>query len=441
MKKVLSAVLTAALLVSTVPAAFAASDIDGHWAKSYITELHENGIINPSASTGNYGPDDKVTRWEFMRYINRAFGFTEKADISFSDVNSSDVFYETVQIAVKQGYINGYTNGTFKPQGTLSRGEIAKMLYGYMGTSLNKNGNVYSQATLKSDTKNVTISVPCTLADADIKGNLYITEGVLAGNVTLEDVTVAGDIIVSGGNVTLDGVSALEMVVSNPTGLTPQVIATGNTNIGTTEVKTSATLTESNLAATAGGFSDLKMNGSSVSLTLDAAVWDVANEQTGTILTTGSTSISTLTANGRTTVTGGGSVQKAVLNSNGCELTMQPTSVELASGVTAKIAGKDIAASTSVSVSPSTLSIDVNNKDAIAFSYEFTFNADKNDLTRVSVNGTNLKQGTDYNLLSDKNGNAYIIMYSSFHLFLPCACIQEKYVLQHNCQSAFYKNV
>ena len=89
------------------------------------------------------------------------------------------------------------------------------MLYGYMGTPLNKNGNVYSQATLKSDTKNVTISVPCTLADADIKGNLYITEGVLAGNVTLEDVTVAGDIIVSGGNVTLDGVSALEMVVSN----------------------------------------------------------------------------------------------------------------------------------------------------------------------------------------------------------------------------------
>ncbi|RHV82509.1 S-layer homology domain-containing protein [Butyricicoccus sp. OF10-2] len=91
LKKVLSAVLTAALLVSTVPAAFAASDIDGHWAKSYITELHENGIINPSASTGNYGPDDKVTRWEFMRYINRAFGFTEKADISFSDVNSSDI--------------------------------------------------------------------------------------------------------------------------------------------------------------------------------------------------------------------------------------------------------------------------------------------------------------------------------------------------------------
>ena len=115
MKKVLSAVLTAALLVSTVPAAFAASDIDGHWAKSYITELHENGIINPSASTGNYGPDDKVTRWEFMRYINRAFGFT-------------DVFYETVQIAVKQGYINGVGNNRMAPEGTLTREQAATIL-------------------------------------------------------------------------------------------------------------------------------------------------------------------------------------------------------------------------------------------------------------------------------------------------------------------------
>ena len=276
-------------------------------------------------------PEGTLTREQAATILGRLHKYTPTADLSALDMFSdraklSDYSKSYVAEAVKQGYINGYTNGTFKPQARSAERNRQNAVRLY-GTSLNKNGNVYSQATLKSDTKNVTISVPCTLADADIKGNLYITEGVLAGNVTLEDVTVAGDIIVSGGNVTLDGVSALEMVVSNPTGLTPQVIATGNTNIGTTEVKTSATLTESNLAATAGGFSDLKMNGSSVSLTLDAAVWDVANEQTGTILTTGSTSISTLTANGRTTVTGGGSVQKAVLNSNGCELTMQPTAL------------------------------------------------------------------------------------------------------------------
>ena len=123
-----------------------------------------------------------------------------------------------------------------------------------------------------------------------IRDSLYITEGVQSGEVTLSNVTVDGDIIVGGGDVTLDGVTALDMVVSNPLGLTPQVTATGDTNIGTTEVQTSASLTESSLAATAGGFSDLALTGDDLSLTLDAAVWDVTTEGACSILTTGSTS-------------------------------------------------------------------------------------------------------------------------------------------------------
>lgn len=467
LKRILSAVLAAALLVGSVPAALAA-DIDSHWSKPYVTSLHELGIINPSASTGNYTPEAAVTRWEFMRYINRAFDFTEKASISYSDVQTSDPYYETIQIAVKhgyingtgnnkmspegiltreqaatilgrlhkyapaasaskldvftdkskissyatsyvaeavsQGYINGYTDGTFKPQGNLKRGEIAKILYFYLGSSLGESGKQYTSADFNGDTKNVTISAACTLSDATVNGNLYITEDVLSGNVNLNNVTVKGDIIVGGGNVTLDGVNAMSLVVSNPMGNKPTVIATGSTNIGTAEVQTSASLSESGLSANAGGFSDISVTGEGTNLSLDAAVWDVSTKAASTIVTTGSTTISELTADAKTTVTGNGSIQTAKLNASGCELVMQPAEVQLASGVTASIAGKSVASSTSVSISPSTLSIDVNNKDAIAFSYEFTFNADKNDLTRVTVGGANLRQGTDYNLLSDKNG-------------------------------------
>lgn len=467
LKRILSAVLAAALLVGSVPAALAA-DIDSHWSKPYVTSLHELGIINPSASTGNYTPEAAVTRWEFMRYINRAFDFTEKASISYSDVQTSDPYYETIQIAVKhgyingtgnnkmspegiltreqaatilgrlhkyapaasaskldvftdksrissyatsyvaeavsQGYINGYTDGTFKPQGNLKRGEIAKILYFYLGSSLGESGKQYTSADFNGDTKNVTISAACTLSDATVNGNLYITEDVLSGNVNLNNVTVKGDIIVGGGNVTLDGVNAMSLVVANPMGSKPTVIATGSTNIGTTEVQTAASLAESGLSANAGGFSDISVTGEGTNLSLDAAVWDVSTKAASTIVTTGSTTISELTADAKTTVTGNGSIQTAKLNASGCELVMQPAEVQLASGVTASIAGKSVASSTSVSISPSTLSIDVNNKDAIAFSYEFTFNADKNDLTRVTVGGTNLRQGTDYNLLSDKNG-------------------------------------
>ena len=468
MKRLLSAVAASAMLLCTLPAAFAASDIDNHWSREYMLEMHDLGVINPSASTGNYTPEQPIQRWEFMRYINRAFGFTEKASISFSDVSSSDAYYETVQIAVKhgyingvgnnkmnpegtltreqaatilgrlhkytptadlselnkfsdkasiseysrayvaeaveEGYINGYTNGTFRPAGTIKRGEIAKILYFFLGSSLDDSGSAYTAGDLSDDRQNVTISAPCTLSDATVEGNLYITEGVLTGDVTLSNVSVEGDIIISGGNVTLDGVSALNMVVSNPLGLTSQVTATGDTNIGSTEVQTSASLTESNLAAAAGGFSDLALTGDDIALTLDAALWDVTTGGECSILTTGSTSISELTANGPTVVTGGGSVQTAKLNVSGCELVMQPSSVELAGGVSAVIAGETVNSSTSVSVSPSVLSIDASDQDAIAHSYEFTFNADKNDLVRITVDGDSLQQGTDYNLLSDKNG-------------------------------------
>ncbi len=466
MKRLLSAVLAAALLLCSLPAAFAASDIDRHWAKNYITELNKLGIINPS-SAGKYSPDQPIMRWEFMRYINRAFGFTEKASISYSDVSPSDKCYESVQIAVKygyingmgnnkmnptgtltreqaatilgrlhkytptadvsaltftdkdklskysrpyvaeaaeQGYINGYKDGSFKPQGSVTRAEIIKILYFFLGSSLRTENAAFTSANLRSDTENVTISASGSLSNVTVPGNLYITEGVGSGDVQLSNVTIKGDLIVSGGDVTLDGVSAANMVVSNPLGLTPQVTCTGNTNIGRTEVQSSAVLAENSLSISAGGLSDLALTGENVSLSLDAAVWDVSTAGTSTILTTGSTSIGELTANGKTSVTGGGSIQQAVLNVSGCSLLMKPDSIELGGGVSANIAGENVSSSTSMSVQPSALSVDINNKDAIAHSYDFTFNADKYDLVRITVGGEALRMGTDYNLLGDKNG-------------------------------------
>ena len=92
-KRLLSAFLCAAMLATMIPAAFA-SDLDGHWSKNFIEYLDEEGIINPSATTGKYEPERKVTRAEFMRYVNRAFHFTEKASISYSDVQSNSWYYD-----------------------------------------------------------------------------------------------------------------------------------------------------------------------------------------------------------------------------------------------------------------------------------------------------------------------------------------------------------
>lgn len=498
MKRFLSAVAAAAVLTCTLPSALAVSDITGHWAEQYMTEMHELGVINPSSSTGNYTPETPIMRWEFMRYVNRAFGFTDKAQISYSDVSPSDTFYETIQTAVAygyingvaddkmdpegtltreqaatilgrlhkytpdadlseldafsdrealndysrayvaeavaQGYIDGYSDGTFKPRGSIKRAEIAKILYFFLGSSLGTDGARYTQEDLEDDRQNVTISAPCTLSDAVVEGNLYITEGVGSGAVTLEDVTVEGEIIVSGGDVTMDGVSALDLIVSTPLEITPQITAQGNTSIGRTELQTAASLTESSLSASAGGFSDVTLTGEDTLLTLDAAVWDVTTEGDATIRTTGSASINTLTANGVTRVTGNGSVRKALLNVSGCELVMEPSTIELASGVTATIAGEEVASSNSVSVSPSVLTIDANNDDAIAHSYEFTFSADKNDLVRITVDGETLRQGTDYNLLSDKNG---IRLYKTFLTTLDAGSYTAELTFEDGSTAAF----
>ena len=63
-----------------------------------------------------------------MRYVNRAFHFTEKASISYSDVQSNSWYYDTVRIAEKYGYINGTGNGRMSPEGYVTREQAAVIL-------------------------------------------------------------------------------------------------------------------------------------------------------------------------------------------------------------------------------------------------------------------------------------------------------------------------
>ena len=120
--------LSAAMLVAMLPTALAASDIESHWAKSYIEYLDREGVINPSATTGNYEPDRDMTRAEFMRYINRAFHFTETTSISYTDVPSNAWYYETIQIAERYGYINGTGNNKMEPEGKVTREQAAVII-------------------------------------------------------------------------------------------------------------------------------------------------------------------------------------------------------------------------------------------------------------------------------------------------------------------------
>lgn len=176
-------------------------------------------------------PEGKVTREQAAVIIGRLFkadpGNVSPSDLTFTDKSQvSDWAAGYIKAAADKGFIAGYSDGTFKPGKVVSRGEVAKILYYYLGTSLSTAGKAYTGADLKTDTTNVTISENCTLSDAAIQGDLYITEGLGSDAVTLTNVTVNGSIIVSGGTVTMVNTTSDHMIVSSPMGRLMQVTAT-----------------------------------------------------------------------------------------------------------------------------------------------------------------------------------------------------------------------
>lgn len=103
------------------------SDINDHWAKVYIEKAVEKNIVN-GYGDGTFRPDASVTRAEFITMFNNALGLTYTSDSVFADVSRDSWYYDNVCKAVSAGYISGYVDGTFAPDKVVSRQEAAVML-------------------------------------------------------------------------------------------------------------------------------------------------------------------------------------------------------------------------------------------------------------------------------------------------------------------------
>ena len=99
-KMTLSMALAAALAFAPAQAfAAPATDISGHWAEKVITQWQEKGLIS-GYEDGTFKPDNSVTRAEFVIMLNKALGFTQKGNVTFSDVSANAWYYDAVAIAV-----------------------------------------------------------------------------------------------------------------------------------------------------------------------------------------------------------------------------------------------------------------------------------------------------------------------------------------------------
>ena len=101
---------------------------ESYWAYDGIVRLTKAGIID-GYPDDTFKPDGNITRAELVKILNQVFLFNEKQETSmFSDVTENDWFYEYIVAAQEAGYVDGYPDGTFKPNGLITRQEFCKML-------------------------------------------------------------------------------------------------------------------------------------------------------------------------------------------------------------------------------------------------------------------------------------------------------------------------
>lgn len=141
-KRIVSVLLVAAMLCSMAVCVSAAgfTDIENHWAREYIEHWTELGVIN-GYGDGTFRPDQKVTRAEVSKILTAAYRLpTDVEETKFSDVSAAEWFYDYVQACAARGIVDGYPNGTFKPNGNITRSEAVKMVCLAVGLSQEETG-------------------------------------------------------------------------------------------------------------------------------------------------------------------------------------------------------------------------------------------------------------------------------------------------------------
>lgn len=151
MKKLLSLLLVAAMvlgLFGTIGTAFAAPvfpDIAGNVAEKDIVKLSTLGILG-GYPDGTFKPEGNITRAEFAKIAVLALNKGGSANLlkntasQFKDVPAGQWYTGFVNVAVANGIIKGYDDGTFKPNNNITEAEAVTMLLRDLGYNDNLVG-------------------------------------------------------------------------------------------------------------------------------------------------------------------------------------------------------------------------------------------------------------------------------------------------------------
>lgn len=129
MKRGSSFILMLVLLLMTTISGFAFSDItESTVGAKEIDALAEKGYI-AGYKDGTFRPDGSITRAEFVTMINKAKGYEPGvAGVYFTDVPEDAWYHSFVKAGLQAGYFTGYKDNTFRPFNNISKEEVCTML-------------------------------------------------------------------------------------------------------------------------------------------------------------------------------------------------------------------------------------------------------------------------------------------------------------------------
>jgi S-layer homology domain len=113
------------------PSYFAYTFIESGYHAGILGGFDPAGCTSHGATYPCYLPNLPITRGQLTKLVVNAAHYTlvTPGTQTFSDVPPSNVFYIAIETAHAKGVINGYPDGTFRPNNNIRRDEMAQIVY------------------------------------------------------------------------------------------------------------------------------------------------------------------------------------------------------------------------------------------------------------------------------------------------------------------------
>ena len=125
----------------------------GSWYNTYVATLNNAGVITDS-SNGYFRPNEAITRAELAAMLAQ-FADTKSAPNYFTDVTANYWAANAIAVCAKLGWINGYPDGSFRPDATITRAEMMAMINRALDRTPKSVSDLLSGMKTWSDNANV----------------------------------------------------------------------------------------------------------------------------------------------------------------------------------------------------------------------------------------------------------------------------------------------